>query len=303
MSTASEFTAVLAIGVLAAVYPAAKAQSAAEAQPVPKVGSVASAAATTLRVCADPNNMPFSNRSQQGFENQLASMVARDLGMSLSYYWLPQRSKFFSKTLNAGNCDVVMGLPTSIRVANTSVPYYRSSYVFVSRRDRGLDITSMNDPRLRKLRIGVHITGDSDGNLPPVNALISRGIVRNMVGFDIYGTLDEKNPPADLIHAVADKKVDIAIAWGPMAGYFAKHSPVPLRVTPVDVVSPNPRVPFTFAISMGVRRGDSALLDRLNSEIRRRQPRIHQLLESYGVPLLNAKPAEETAQSAVQTGY
>lgn len=294
MSTASKFMAVAAMGCIAATCAAANAQAAAKTEADAK---------TTLRVCADPNNMPFSDRAQQGFENQLANMVAKDLGMSVSYYWFPQRSKFFEKTLNAGNCDVVMGLPMSIRVASTSVPYYRSSYVFVSRRDRDLKITSMNDPRLRKLRIGVHITGDEDGNLPPVNALISRGIVRNLVGFDIYGKLDEKNPPADLIRAVADKKVDIAIAWGPMAGYFAKHSPVPLRVTPVDVVSPNPKVPFTFAISMGVRRGDSALLDRLNSEIRQHRPQIHQLLESYGVPMLSAKPAEETAKSAVETGY
>jgi quinoprotein dehydrogenase-associated probable ABC transporter substrate-binding protein len=239
--------------------------------------------------------MPFSNRDGQGFENQLATMVAKDLGMTLSYYWFPQRSSFFKKTLNAGNCDLVMGVPAGIPVAGTSVPYYQSSYVFISRRDRHLNIASMNDPRLRHLRIGVHITGDSDGNLPPVNALLRRGIVRNLVAFSIYGRLDEKNPPADLIHAVADGKVDIAIAWGPMAGYFAKQSSVPLVVTPVDVVSPNPQIPFTFAISMGVRRGDSALLKRLNSEIQQHRPRIRALLASYGVPLLTAKPAVQTA--------
>jgi len=111
------------------------------------------------------------------------------------------------------------------------------------------------------------------------------------VDFNIYGRLDEKNPPADLIRAVESNKVDIAIAWGPMAGYFAKHSSVPLQVTPVDVVSPDPKIPFTFAISMGVRRGDSQLLQRLNSEIQQHRPRIHRLLESYGVPLLAAPPS------------
>ena len=273
MSTASKLVAFLALGCATVAY----------------------AATATLRVCADPNNLPFSNRAQRGFENQLADMVAHDLGMTVSYYWFPQRSKFFKETLNAGKCDVVMGLPTNIDVANTTVPYYHSSYVFVSRRDRHLNVKSMDDPRLHQLRIGVHVTGDEEDNLPPVNALIRRGIVRNIVGYNIYGNLDEKNPPADLIRAVADKKVDIAIAWGPMAGYFAKHSPVPLQVTPVDVVSPNPNIPFTFAISMGVRRGDSVLLDRLNTEIQQHRARIHQLLESYGVPLLTAR--------AVQTGY
>lgn len=274
MFTAFKWAALLALGVASAAY----------------------AATTTLRVCADPNNLPFSNQAGQGFENHLASMMAQDLGMTLSYYWFPQRSRFFQKTLNVDKCDVVMGVPSEIPIASTSAPYYRSSYVFVSRRDRHLNITSMDDPRLRTLRIGVHITGDEDNNLPPVNALLSRGIVRNLVGFDIYGRLDEKNPPADLIRAVAENKVDIAIAWGPMAGYFARRSSVPLVVTPVDVVSPNPKIPFTFAISMGVRRGDNSLLQRLNAEIQRRRPQIHQLLESYGVPLL-------TANTAVRTGY
>lgn len=257
---------------------------------------IAYAAPATLRVCADPNNMPFSDRAGQGFENQLAQMVAKDLGMSVSYYWYPQRSAFFKKTLNAGNCDVVMGVPSGIPIASTSVPYYRSTYVFVARRDRKLNITSMDDPRLKTLRIGVQITGDEDSNLPPVNALLRRGIVRNLVGYSIYGHLDEKNPPADLIRAVAQNQVDIAIAWGPMAGYFASHSPVPLVVTPVDVVSPNPNIPFTFAISLGVRRGDSGLLRQLNAELERRHAQIHQLLQSYGVPLL-------AAGTTIRSGY
>jgi mxaJ protein len=249
------------------------------------------AATATLRVCADPNNLPFSNRSQQGFENHLAQMVAKDFRMQVSYDWLPQRSAFFRKTLDAGKCDIVMGLPSGIPVASTTIPYYRSSYVFVSRKASHLHLTSIDDPRLHRLRIGVHITGDQDSNLPPVNALLSRGIVRNLVGYSIYGKLSEKNPPSDLIKAVAQKNVDVAIAWGPMAGYFARHTSVPLTVTPVDVVSPNPKVPFTFAISMGVRKGDRALLKQLNQEIQRREPQIRQLLKSYGVPLLATPPA------------
>jgi len=253
--------------------------------------TAAFAATPILRVCADPNNMPFSNQARQGFENQLAELVANDLGMQVSYFWFPQREKFFDKTLNAGNCDVVMEVPSGIPVAATTIPYYQSSYVFVSRRDRHLHIKSMDDPRLRHLRIGVHITGDEDSNLPPVNALTSRGIVQNLVGYSLYGKLSEKNPPSDLIQAVVNKDVDVAIAWGPMAGYFAKHSRVPLEVTPVDVVSPNPELPFTFAISMGVRRGDTKLQQQLNVEIQHRESDIRQLLVTYDVPLLNAPPA------------
>jgi quinoprotein dehydrogenase-associated probable ABC transporter substrate-binding protein len=255
--------------------------------------TAAPASSTTLQVCADPNNLPFSDHAQQGFENHLATMVAKDLGMHVSYVWYPQRQAFFSKTLNAGRCDVVMGLPERIAVASTTTPYYRSSYAFVSRRDRHLHIKSIDDPRLRHLRIGVQITGDQDSNLPPVNALISRGMVRNLVGYSIYGTLSEKNPPSGLIKAVIRSEVDIAIAWGPMASYFARHASAQLDVTPVDVVSPDPEIPFTFAISMGVRLGDRKLQQQLNAEIQRRGPEIRQLLESYGIPLLAAPPATQ----------
>ncbi len=183
--------------------------------------------------------------------------------------------------------------PAEFRSRPPRIPYYRSSYVLVSRQDRHLDIKSLDDPRLRRLRIGVHVTGDEDSNLPPVNALTSRGIVRNLVGYTLYGNLSEANPPSDLIQAVANKDVDIAIAWGPMAGYFAKHSSVSLVVTPIDVVSPKPAIPFTFAISMGVRRGNAKLRQQLNAEIERRRPEIHQILESYGVPLLDASPTAQ----------
>jgi quinoprotein dehydrogenase-associated probable ABC transporter substrate-binding protein len=257
---------------------------------------MAFAQSSTLRVCADPNNLPFSNDRGQGFENHLADMVAKDLGMKVTYDWYPQRQAFFEKTLNAGMCDVVMGVPSGISIASTTEPYYRSSYAFVTRRDSHLDIKSFDDPRLRRLRIGIHVTGESDGSTPPVSALAKRGIVRNLVGYNIYGNLSEKNPPADLVRAVIRNEVDVAIAWGPMAGYFAKHASVPLQVTPVEVTSPDPALPFSFAISMGVRRGDENLQRQLDAEIERRRPEIRRLLESYGVPLLSAPPA-------VRVGY
>jgi mxaJ protein len=266
------------------------AASSALALVAPGVGSILlaeKADAPTLRICADPNNLPFSNDHEQGFENRLANMVAKDLGMNVSYDWYPQRGRFFEKTLNAGTCDVVMGVPEGMDDASTTTPYYRSSYVFVSRRDSHLAIRSFDDPRLPMLRIGVHITGEADGSTPPVAALARRGIVRNLVGYNIYGTLAEKNPPADLIQAVIHKDVDVAIAWGPMAGYFARHSPVPLDVAPVDVTSPDPSLPFSFSISMGVRRGDEKLQQQLQAEIERRRPAIRRLLESFGVPLLD----------------
>ncbi|HSU19572.1 MAG TPA: substrate-binding domain-containing protein [Acidobacteriaceae bacterium] len=244
-------------------------------------------AAKPLRVCADPNNLPYSNEQQQGFENRVADLIGKDLGMPVTYFWFPQREAFFRKTLNSGVCDVVMSVPTGIDEAASTRPYYRSTYVFISRRDRHLQINSFDDPRLRTLKIGVHVLGDGDDSLPPVHALTTRGIVRNLVGFSIFGNLNEKNPPADLVKAVADGKVDVAVAWGPMAGYFAQHSSVPLEITPVESDPAHPNLPFSFAMGIGVREDDTALRRTLDSELARRQKDIEQILRSYGIPQLS----------------
>ena len=248
-------------------------------------------AAPILRVCADPNNMPYSNQQKQGFENQIARLVASDMGMELQYVWFPQRESFFRKTLDAGVCDVVMGVPSGLENAATTRPYYVSSYVFLSRRDRHLRIASFDDPRLRTLRIGVHILGDQNDSLPPVHALIRRGIVHNLVGYSIFGNLEERNPPADLIRAVINREVDVAVVWGPLAGYFAQHSPVPLEVTPIMGDPVEPMMPMTYSIGMGVRPQDEQLRQRLDAELERRQPDIQRLLASYGIPQVSAAPA------------
>lgn len=248
-------------------------------------------AASPLRVCADPNNLPYSNQQQQGFENKIAEIIGKDLGSSLSYTWYPQRGKFFRNTLSAGICDVVMGVPAGFDEAATTRPYYRSSYVFVSRHDRNLHIRSFDDPRLRRLRIGVHVLGEAGDSLPPVQALISRGIVRNLVGYSIFGNLAEINPPADLIEAVSNSSVDIAVAWGPLAGYFSRRSTVPLDISEIDADPAHPKLPLTFSIAIGVRRGDAVLKQRLNDELRRREPEIRELLRSYGIPQLDLPPS------------
>lgn len=240
-----------------------------------------------FRVCADPNNLPYSNQQRQGFENRLADLIAKDFGAEVTYTWYPQRSKFFRKTLAAGVCDVVMGVPEGLDTAAITHPYYRSTYVFVSRRDRNLHIRSFDDPQLRNLRIGVHVLGDGDDSLPPVHALISRGIVHNLVGYSIFGNLTETNPSADLIHAVSSKQVDVAVAWGPLAGYFARQSLIPLELTPIDGDPAHPNLPLSFDIGIGVRPGDEELIQRLNAELKKREPDIRRLLHSYGIPQLD----------------
>jgi mxaJ protein len=245
-----------------------------------------SSAGDVLRVCADPNNLPFSNERRQGFENALASLLAEDLGLqAVEYVWWPQRRGFIRYTLNSGRCDVVMGVPADYELAQTTQPYYRSTYVFVTRQDRGLNIRSFDDPSLRRLRIGIHAIGDDYSSVPPAQALANRGIVTNLIGFSIYGDYSKENPPAALIRAVEEGEVDVAIAWGPLAGYFAREAAAPLKVTPVSPAFEPPALALAFDISMGVRKGDSELRDLLNSFIERRRRAIVQLLASYGVPL------------------
>lgn len=243
-----------------------------------------------LRVCADPNNLPFSNARGEGFENALARLLAADLGMTLRYTWWPQRRGFVRNTLNAGACDVIMGVPASYRMAQPTQAYYRSSFVFVSRRDRDLHIRSFDDPRLRTLRIGVHAVGGEGGGVPPVEALAIRGIVGNIHGYSIYGDYSQPNPPKALIDAVAQGDIDVAIAWGPLAGYFAQREPVPLEINAVDPAARDAHIPMTFAIAMGVRRGDGALRSALEGAIQRQQRAIDSVLTRFGVPLL--EPAE-----------
>ncbi len=256
------------------------------------IASLASAQSPQLRVCADPNNLPYSNQQQQGFENRLASLVARDLGTTVTYVWYPQRNRFFRNTLEAGACDLVMEVPAGINVASTTEPYYRSTYVFVSRQDRDLRIRSFDDPRLKDLRIGVHITGDSDAKLPPATALVARGLARNIVGYSIFGRISEPDPASNLIRAVANGDVDVAVVWGPLGGYFAPRFSTPLAVTPVCASPADRQNQFVFAIAMGVRRGNDELREKLNSIIERRAPEIRSILAGYGVPMASAEEAQ-----------
>jgi mxaJ protein len=245
-----------------------------------------SASASELRVCSDPNNLPFSNQKQQGFENKLAELVARDLGKTVTYYWFAQRRGFVRNTLGAKKCDVIMGVPSSFEMALTTRPYYRSGYVFVTRRDRRLGITSLDDPRLRKLKIGVQMIGDDYASSPPAHALANRGMTRNVVGYSVYGDYAQESPTRRIVDAVAKREVDLSAVWGPTAGYFAKQSNVPLAVTPFTPEIDLPFLPFVFDISMAVRREDTALRDRLDQIIEKRQSEIAKILRDYGVPLL-----------------
>jgi quinoprotein dehydrogenase-associated probable ABC transporter substrate-binding protein len=241
-----------------------------------------------LRVCADPNNLPFSNRREEGLENRIARLIAADLGIPLRYTWWPQRRGFIRNTLTARKCDVVMGTPPETERVLTTRPYYRSTYVFVSRKDRGLNVRSLNDPVLRRLRIGVQLVGDDYANTPPVHALSRRRIVGNLVGYSVFGDYSQENPPARIVDAVAAGAVDLAIVWGPLAGYFAKHSAVELEVVPVSPAEDPPSLRFRFDISIAVRPGEQALKAALEAVLDRKKAAIDAILTEYGVPLVTS---------------
>jgi mxaJ protein len=237
-----------------------------------------------LRVCADPNNLPFSNERREGFENKIAALVAREMHADVEYTWWAQRRGFVRNTLRANECDLVVGLPSSFELAQTTAPYYRSTYVFVYRTDRGLDIRSFDDPQLRTLKIGVQMVGDDFSNTPPAHALANRRIIENVRGYTVYGDYAEANPPARIVEAVARGEIDLAIVWGPLAGYFAPRQKVALEVVPVSPEIDPPYLPFVFDISMGVRRGDDALREELEQILVRRRAEIESILDEYGVP-------------------
>ena len=238
-----------------------------------------------LRVCADPNNLPFSNAAGEGFENRIVALLARDLGARVQYTWWAQRRGAIRNTLNAGDCDVIPGMASSGDMTGTTDPYYRSTYVFVSRADRGLrSLTSLDDRRLRTLRIGVQLVGDDGANPPPAMSLARRGIIDNVRGFTVYGDYADKAPQAAVIQAVAHGDIDVALVWGPTAGYFAALSGVPMVLAPVTPWLDGPQSPMVFDISMGLRRDDRTLRRELDRALARNREAIDRILDDYHVP-------------------
>jgi mono/diheme cytochrome c family protein len=176
-------------------------------------------------------------------------------------------------------------VPADLEMVDATDPYYRSGYVFVSRPAQAA-FRSLDDPRLATVTIGVHIVGDDGANVPPADALIARGIIDNIRGYSLYGDYSAPSPPADLIHAVGGGEIDVALAWGPVAGYFAAREATPLVVTPIDDA---PDVRLAFEIGMGVRRGDRDRRARLNGILSRRAAEVDAILDRFGVPRLAAR--------------
>jgi mxaJ protein len=234
--------------------------------------------ARELRICADPANLPFSHRNLQGFENRIAEVLAKDHG-PVTYVWQRMGRSFVREYINSGKCDMLLGIPKNFNAMLATEPYYRSSYVFVVRRAAGLKDLTLNEPVLRKLKIGVQVLDDDYA--PPARALSNRGMQANIVGFRSTG--DEAG---SIVDAVARRSVDVAIVWGPLAGFFARRHGRQLTIVPVEPQVDPPGLPFTFEISMGVSKQNKKLRDELNGFLERHAEEIQSILREYGVPQL-----------------
>jgi mxaJ protein len=251
------------------------------------------AAERVLRVCEDPNNLPFSNRAGEGFENKIAELLASELGWKLEYTWFPQRMGFIRNTLRGREpdgdrfkCDLVMGVPVGFELASTTKPYYRSTYALVYVKGRGLDgvkvpedMMKLEPAKLKGLKLGVI------GQTPPVDWLLKHGLFNQAVPYQIQSGDPERYPGEIVEKDLVAGKIDVAFVWGPIAGYFAKNAPGSgMAAVPF---APTPDIQFDFRIAMGVRFGERAWKDRVDQLLEANRVRIQAILAAYGVPQLD----------------
>lgn len=251
------------------------------------VSAAAEPAARSLRVCADPDNLPYSHAEGGGFETELMQRVGQEIGAEVRFVWAHQWRGFIRKTLGAGLCDVIPGIAVGSERVRLTRPYYTSSYAFVTRTG-GPRIASFNDIK-NDMRVGVQLVGDDGANTPPAEELAARGLNAHLKGFMVWGQSPGRRPPLEsIMGAVADGAVDVAIVWGPQAGYFATRERVPLTVAAVAPSEPT-LIPMRFSIAMGVRKDDAALAGELDAALARLAPEIDALLDRYGVPRADAQ--------------
>lgn len=238
------------------------------------------AASWDLKVCADPDNLPYSDRDRQGFENRVIDVLADELGAEVSYAWLPlpRREGQGELMLRMGACDVLASVPDDSEPFLTTLPYYQSIETFVTRDDAPFAIDSLDDPHLADLRIGVLRGSPSD------YALGRRGLIDNVSHF--FAT----DPDDEILQRVVDGTLDVGILWGPIAGYEAKRLDLPVTLKPVSPELDMPFLPMYQSISFALRSDDAALGDLLNAALERRWNDVQAVLEEYGVPLMPLTP-------------
>lgn len=244
-------------------------------------GSIELVDPKALRVCADPNNLPFSNDKGEGFENRIAEFLAKKLGKDLAYTFYPGATGFVRNTLNAHLCDVILGMPQGNDLVQTTNPYYRTTYAIVTRAGSELDgLKKLDDPRLKEKprRIGLV------ANTPPGNVLAMNGLMASVKPYALMVDTRVESSGAAMMHDLEKGEIDVALLWGPIAGYYAKHSSVKLNVTPLPET---PGARMAFRIGFGVRHSDQNWKRELNTLIAQNKIELERILRDYGVPLLD----------------
>ncbi len=247
-------------------------------------GNVAASEAnkiSTLRVCADPGNMPLSNIKGEGFQNKIAEVLAESLGANLSYFWRPTIERGLTrKTFGEGKCDVMMSVPANMPRILTTQPYYRTTYVIVHRNDRDYNIKSLDDPILKEASIGVFQRSAAR------EALRRHGIKKNTVvhAMSWVGDLDEKVQPHQQVEKVTRGEIDMAAVWGAHAGYHKAKLNEPLTLVPMNVLEDTVYLQFDMSLGIDRRKGELAKL--LNETLVKEKEKIQKILEEFGVPLV-----------------
>jgi mxaJ protein len=271
---------------------------------VPAMGAESADAGPALAVCADPGNLPYSSSKLDGFENRIAALLAADLHRTLRYAWAPQRRNFFSQTLLAGACDVVISvpasLPKSLPAIATTRPWFTSTYVAVTRAADRRHFAGFDDAWLKSARIGLQLISGGDVNTPPAMALSRRGITNHITGFSPWDTAQDA-PQAKIIDAVAHKSIDVALVWGPFGGYFAKPYGSKLKLEAVTRDPAVPGLPFTFPMAAAVRKDDTALKDTLQAAFDRNATQIAAILKDYNIPIVEQSPAAAASGTQFST--
>src|SRR6516162_4224283 len=229
-----------------------------------------------LKVCADPNNLPFSDERKEGFENKIAELIGAELGLTVDYAWFPQVTGFVRNTLRAHLCDLVTGTVAGDEVMQTTNPYYFTTYVMFYRSDKGLTLKGVQDPRLASLRLGV-VAGT-----PPADLLVHHDLMSRTKPYALTVDTRVESPTHEMVKDVVDGTIDAGFLWGPIAGYYRKHDTLPLTLVPLKSEPDAARM--AYHIAMGVRANEPEWRRRVNAAIVSRQAEITGVLRDYGVP-------------------
>ena len=252
---------------------------------------------SALRVCADPSNLPFSNKAGEGFENKIAELLAAELGVPVQYTWFPQATGFVRNTLKARRCDLVVGISLGFELLQNTNPYYRSAYSLVYRPDDGLAVEALDDPALKEMTIGI-VAGT-----PPASAVAKYGLLRNVRPYQLMVDTRFDSPGKQMVEHIAAGEVDVGVLWGPIAGYYAQQQDPPLTVVPLATRPGESRM--DFRITMGIRFNEPDWKHELNDLIAAKQDEINAILQDYGVPLLDEQgnlipPVERKAEATTE---